>query len=111
MIDDKFNIKKFDESLVDDLKLEDLEEQLKLEILWELHPEIQKMMNNIAFELNQTGHNLKEYGYQGLCDLSFRDDFIDKDQSYCCKLRLALTLTLSESTLNINCEKKGRVSP
>jgi|SoiMethySBSTD1v2_1073268.scaffolds.fasta_scaffold1019425_3 hypothetical protein len=94
MVDERFSAAKFTEYGVDSEEAEQLAKLLGDEIQVEMHEVIQVKFNEIIERLNKMGHNLKSEYPPIPGDISFRDDWVDKD-GYHCKLRVGFDTVVS----------------
>jgi hypothetical protein len=94
MIDERFSAAKFTECGIDSKASEHLAKLLGDELQVEMHEVIQVKFNEIVEQLNKMGHNLKPEYPPIPGDISFRDDWVDKD-GYHCKLRVGFDTVVS----------------
>lgn len=95
MIDERFSSNHFENLGIDSEESISLAKILRVEIEKELHETVLAKFSEILNQLNHMGHDLKLYEDIEPGSYAFRDDFIEKDDTYRCKLRVGLDYCVS----------------
>jgi len=108
MVDERFSAAKFAECGIDSEASEQLAKSLGAEIQEEMHEVIQLKFSEIVGRLNKMGHNLKPEYPPTPGDISFRDDWADKD-GYHCKLRVGFDTVVSTGYAHLIDSSEGNL--
>ena len=102
MIDERFSASEFEKLGIDSSDAHALALELANEVREALHSIISTAITEIVEKLNSLGHQLKPYSPPVPGDISFRDDWIEREGKYHCKLRLAVDTVISSGYAHLH---------
>jgi hypothetical protein len=95
MIDERFSATAFERSGLDSESAKVLCDALEMEIQQLLHSIVSEKLNEIVEQLNTMGHRLRFYEPPRPGDIAYRDDWVDEQDEYHCRLRVACDTVIS----------------